>query len=192
MYDLLVFLTENVFINLNDRQRRLIMLRQKDVFGFGENTMTLKAIGEQEGITGGRIRDIICTCKRKIDRKLQYIAAQKAPHVIVKKVTEQEIVPNLPMTLKYVYELGELSVRNYNCLRNGNLLLIDDLLEKTEADLLRVNNYGRKSLWELKELLAKHGLKLREYISNDWKNGLSNEAVHEVNEFKKGIMVGGV
>jgi DNA-directed RNA polymerase subunit alpha len=52
----------------------------------------------------------------------------------------------------------ELSVRSYNCLKNANIQTIGDLVQKTEAEMLRTKNFGRKSLNEIKEILASLGL----------------------------------
>ena len=61
--------------------------------------------------------------------------------------------------LKKVDEL-ELSVRSANCLKNDNIIYIGDLVQKTEAEMLRTPNFGRKSLNEIKEVLATMGLRL--------------------------------
>ena len=61
--------------------------------------------------------------------------------------------------LKKVEEL-ELSVRSANCLKNDNIVYIGDLVQKTEAEMLRTPNFGRKSLNEIKEVLAKMGIHL--------------------------------
>jgi DNA-directed RNA polymerase subunit alpha len=52
----------------------------------------------------------------------------------------------------------ELSVRSYNCLKNANIQTIGDLVQKTEAEMLRTKNFGRKSLNEIKEILNNLGL----------------------------------
>ncbi len=52
----------------------------------------------------------------------------------------------------------ELSVRSYNCLKNANIQTIGDLVQKTEAEMLRTKNFGRKSLNEIKEILSSLGL----------------------------------
>lgn len=52
----------------------------------------------------------------------------------------------------------ELSVRSYNCLKNANIQTIGDLVQKSEAEMLRTKNFGRKSLNEIKEILAGLGL----------------------------------
>jgi DNA-directed RNA polymerase subunit alpha len=60
---------------------------------------------------------------------------------------------------KSVEEL-ELSVRSYNCLRNASIRTIRELVEKTEPEMLRTKNFGRKSLNEIKEILESMGLGL--------------------------------
>jgi DNA-directed RNA polymerase subunit alpha len=60
--------------------------------------------------------------------------------------------------LKKVDELG-LSVRSANCLKNDNIIYIGDLVPKTEAEMLRTPNFGRKSLNEIKEVLSSMGLR---------------------------------
>ena len=79
-----------------------------------------------------------------------------------KRETTQEAIPDLafnPAFLKKVDEL-ELSVRSANCLKNDNIVYIGDLVQKTEAEMLRTPNFGRKSLNEIKEVLVQMGLHL--------------------------------
>jgi DNA-directed RNA polymerase subunit alpha len=52
----------------------------------------------------------------------------------------------------------ELSVRSYNCLKNANIQTIGDLVQKSESEMLRTKNFGRKSLNEIKEILSGLGL----------------------------------
>ena len=54
----------------------------------------------------------------------------------------------------------ELSVRSYNCLKNANIRTLRELVQKTEAEMLRTKNFGRKSLNEIKEILLTMGLSL--------------------------------
>jgi DNA-directed RNA polymerase subunit alpha len=70
-----------------------------------------------------------------------------------------------PLLLKKVDEL-ELSVRSANCLKNDNIIYIGDLVQKSEADMLRTPNFGRKSLNEIKEVLGHMGLHLGMEIPN--------------------------
>jgi len=67
--------------------------------------------------------------------------------------------------LKKVDEL-ELSVRSANCLKNDNIVYIGDLIQKTESEMLRTPNFGRKSLNEIKEVLAQMGLHLGMEVPN--------------------------
>jgi len=60
----------------------------------------------------------------------------------------------------------ELSVRSANCLQNANIHLIGELVQKTEAEMLKTKNFGRKSLKEIKEILADMGLSLGMKIDN--------------------------
>jgi DNA-directed RNA polymerase subunit alpha len=60
---------------------------------------------------------------------------------------------------KSVEEL-ELSVRSYNCLKNANIRTIRELVQKTEGEMLKTKNFGRKSLNEIKEILGTMGLSL--------------------------------
>ncbi|MFZ9470301.1 MAG: DNA-directed RNA polymerase subunit alpha C-terminal domain-containing protein, partial [Rickettsiales bacterium] len=73
----------------------------------------------------------------------------------VKEVTiEPEFNKNL---LKTIEEL-ELSVRSYNCLKNENIIYVGDLVSKSELEMLKTANFGRKSLNELKDNLKSMGL----------------------------------
>jgi DNA-directed RNA polymerase subunit alpha len=54
----------------------------------------------------------------------------------------------------------ELSVRSYNCLKNADIKTIGELVTKTESEMLKTKNFGRKSLNEIKEILGTMGLSL--------------------------------
>ena len=77
----------------------------------------------------------------------------------------EEIVPERVITVRNenldrsVEEL-ELSVRSYNCLKNANISTIRELVQKTEQEMLKTKNFGRKSLNEIKEILTAMGLGL--------------------------------
>ena len=76
------------------------------------------------------------------------------------KITrEEESLPFNRNLLKKVEEL-ELSVRSANCLKNDNIIYIGDLVQKSESEMLRTPNFGRKSLNEIKEVLTLMGLHL--------------------------------
>jgi DNA-directed RNA polymerase subunit alpha len=72
---------------------------------------------------------------------------------------EQEGEPLNPNLFKSVDEL-ELSVRSANCLQNANIRFIGELVQRTESEMLKTKNFGRKSLNEIKEVLASMGLSL--------------------------------
>jgi len=71
----------------------------------------------------------------------------------------EESRPLNPHLFKSVDEL-ELSVRSANCLQNANIRLIGELVQRTEGEMLKTKNFGRKSLNEIKEVLAGMGLEL--------------------------------
>ncbi len=73
--------------------------------------------------------------------------------------------PLNPNLFKSVDEL-ELSVRSANCLQNANIRFIGELVQRTEAEMLKTKNFGRKSLNEIKETLASMGLSLGMTIEN--------------------------
>lgn len=76
---------------------------------------------------------------------------------------EQEVLPFDPVLLKRVEEL-ELSVRSANCLKNDNIIYIGDLVQKTEAEMLKTPNFGRKSLNEIKQILNDLNLTLGMHV----------------------------
>jgi DNA-directed RNA polymerase subunit alpha len=77
----------------------------------------------------------------------------------------EEPVPLNPNLFKSVDEL-ELSVRSANCLQNANIRLIGELVQRTEAEMLKTKNFGRKSLNEIKEVLASMDLELGAKVEN--------------------------
>ena len=78
---------------------------------------------------------------------------------------EQDDIPFNRNLLKKVDEL-ELSVRSANCLKNDNIVYIGDLVQKTEGEMLRTPNFGRKSLNEIKEVLKNMSLELGMEVEN--------------------------
>ena len=73
--------------------------------------------------------------------------------------------PLNPNLFKSVDEL-ELSVRSANCLQNANIRFIGELVQRTEAEMLKTKNFGRKSLNEIKDTLGSLGLSLGITIDN--------------------------
>lgn len=78
------------------------------------------------------------------------------PVAQAKEEPSAQFNPNL---YRSVEEL-ELSVRSYNCLQNANIKYIHELVQKTEAEMLKTKNFGRKSLNEIKDILSEMGLSL--------------------------------
>ncbi len=108
--------------------------------------------------------DAVAYAARILQDQLQLFITFDEP----KKKTEGEAKPELPFNpalLKKVDEL-ELSVRSANCLKNDNIVYIGDLIQKTEGEMLRTPNFGRKSLNEIKEVLGVMGLHLGMDVPN--------------------------
>ncbi|MBI5102774.1 MAG: DNA-directed RNA polymerase subunit alpha [Nitrospirae bacterium] len=75
------------------------------------------------------------------------------------KLSDDDMGSGNDNLFKNVDEL-ELSVRSYNCLKNANIKTIIELVQKTEPEMLKTKNFGRKSLNEIKEILSRMGLHL--------------------------------
>jgi DNA-directed RNA polymerase subunit alpha len=102
--------------------------------------------------------DSVALAARILQDQLQlFINFEEPEHA--REEQQQEDLPFNKNLLRKVDEL-ELSVRSANCLKNDNIIYIGDLVQKTEADMLRTPNFGRKSLNEIKEVLASMGLHL--------------------------------
>jgi DNA-directed RNA polymerase subunit alpha len=95
---------------------------------------------------------------RILQDQLQVFINFEEPRERVLEESKPDLAFN-PVLLKKVDEL-ELSVRSANCLKNDNIVYIGDLIQKTEAEMLRTPNFGRKSLNEIKAVLAEMGLHL--------------------------------
>ena len=83
----------------------------------------------------------------------------------VSQVEQTHVPAPDPMLLKSVDDL-ELTVRSANCLKAENIQYIGDLVQRTEVELLKVSNLGRKSLTEIKDVLAQRGLSLGMRLEN--------------------------
>ena len=108
--------------------------------------------------------DAIAIAARILQDQLQLFINFEEP----KQAVAQEQVGELPFNrnlLRKVDEL-ELSVRSANCLKNDNIVYIGDLVQKSEGEMLRTPNFGRKSLNEIKEVLTQMGLTLGMQIPN--------------------------
>jgi DNA-directed RNA polymerase subunit alpha len=110
--------------------------------------------------TNGTIKpeDAVAFSARILQDQLQVFVNFQEPAAVAKEEAKDEL-PFSRHLLRKVEEL-ELSVRSANCLKNDNIVYIGDLVQKTEADMLRTPNFGRKSLNEIKEVLTNMGLHL--------------------------------
>ncbi len=102
--------------------------------------------------------DSVAYAARIMQDQLQVFVNFDEPETETVKEEAEELPFNKNL-LKKVEEL-ELSVRSANCLKNDSIVYIGDLVQKSEGDMLRTPNFGRKSLNEIKEVLANMGLHL--------------------------------
>jgi len=114
---------------------------------------------EAVGIAAKIIKDQL-TVFISFEDKDDYYPAPEEEAVI--SVAHPELNPNLYRSVEEM----ELSVRSNNCLKNAGIHLIGDLVQKTEQDLLKTKNFGRKSLTEIKELLTDMSLGLGMHLEN--------------------------
>ncbi|MER3353514.1 MAG: DNA-directed RNA polymerase subunit alpha [Hoeflea sp. D1-CHI-28] len=126
--------------------------REGQVLDYDKLTLTLETDGSVSG------EDAVAYAARILQDQLGVFVNFDEPQKEVHEETVAELAFN-PSLLKKVDEL-ELSVRSANCLKNDNIVYIGDLIQKTEAEMLRTPNFGRKSLNEIKEVLASMGLHL--------------------------------
>jgi len=126
--------------------------REGQVLDYDKLTLTI----ETNGAVGPE--DALAYAARILQDQLNVFVNFEEPR-------REEAAPSIPQLafnpalLKKVDEL-ELSVRSANCLKNDNIVYIGDLIQKSEAEMLRTPNFGRKSLNEIKEVLAQMGLHL--------------------------------
>ena len=94
-----------------------------------------------------------------------FINFDEEPEPVQPQIDEkkQKVLTNMA---KCVEEL-ELSVRSYNCLKNANIQTIAELVQKTDGEMLKTRNFGRKSLNEIKEILEDMGLHLGMKVDED-------------------------
>ena len=102
--------------------------------------------------------DSVALAARILQDQLQLFINFEEPQQIRAEEPEDDLPFNRNL-LRKVDEL-ELSVRSANCLKNDNIVYIGDLVQKSEQEMLRTPNFGRKSLNEIKEVLGSMGLSL--------------------------------
>ena len=116
--------------------------------------------------TNGAVKpdDAVALAARILQDQLQLFVNFEEPSA--PSVAEDREEPPFNRNLLRKVDELELSVRSANCLKNDNIIYIGDLVQKTEAEMLRTPNFGRKSLNEIKEVLAQMGLHLGMEIAN--------------------------
>ena len=127
--------------------------REGTVLDYDQLTLTVETDGS---VTP---EDAVAYAARILQDQLQLFITFDEPVVDDAGSSEETELGFNPVLLKKVDEL-ELSVRSANCLKNDNIVYIGDLIQKSEAEMLRTPNFGRKSLNEIKEVLAGMGLHL--------------------------------
>ncbi|MDG1879590.1 MAG: DNA-directed RNA polymerase subunit alpha, partial [Paracoccaceae bacterium] len=133
--------------------------REGQVLDYDKLTMKVETDGSLTS------EDAIAFAARILQDQLSIFVNFDEPESTGKEDDEDDLEFN-PLLLKKVDEL-ELSVRSANCLKNDNIVYIGDLIQKTEAEMLRTPNFGRKSLNEIKEVLTGMGLHLGMDVA-DW------------------------
>jgi DNA-directed RNA polymerase subunit alpha len=126
--------------------------REGQYLDYDKLTMTIETNGSISG------EDSVAYAARILQDQLAIFVNFDEPQKESAAEQVQELAFN-PALLKKVDEL-ELSVRSANCLKNDNIVYIGDLIQKSEGEMLRTPNFGRKSLNEIKEVLASMGLHL--------------------------------
>jgi DNA-directed RNA polymerase subunit alpha len=116
---------------------------------------------ETDGTVGPE--DSVALAARILQDQLQLFINFEEPRQVSAEAQRDDLPFNRNL-LRKVDEL-ELSVRSANCLKNDNIVYIGDLVQKTEQEMLRTPNFGRKSLNEIKEVLGSMGLGLGMTIS---------------------------
>ncbi len=116
--------------------------------------------------TNGAVRpeDAVALAARILQDQLQLFINFEEPQQ--RTVEDSHAEPPFNRNLLRKVDELELSVRSANCLKNDNIVYIGDLVQKSEAEMLRTPNFGRKSLNEIKEVLATMGLHLGMEIPN--------------------------
>ena len=101
-------------------------------------------------------RSVALAAKLIRDHLAIFVDFEEEPEVEVEEVDED--LTAFQATLNRPVDELELSVRSYNCLKNADIQTIRDLVQKTEPEMLKTKNFGKKSLHEIKEVLAELGL----------------------------------
>jgi len=143
---------DSLFSPVKKVSYRVENTREGQILDYDKLIMTVETNG------GVSPEDAVAYAARIVQDQLEVFVNFEEPRREEEKTAMPELAFN-PALLKKVDEL-ELSVRSANCLKNDNIVYIGDLIQKSESEMLRTPNFGRKSLNEIKEVLATMGLHL--------------------------------
>ncbi len=143
---------DSLFTPVKRVSYRVENTREGQILDYDKLTMQVETNGSITAETA------VALAARILQDQLQTFINFEEPREQKKEESKPDLAFN-PALLKKVDEL-ELSVRSANCLKNDNIVYIGDLIQKTESEMLRTPNFGRKSLNEIKEVLAHMGLHL--------------------------------
>ena len=149
---------DSLFSPVKKVSYRIENTREGQILNYDKLTMQVESDGS---VTA---EDAVALAARVLQDQLAVFVNFEEPKKAVEEQRHPELAFNAAL-LKKVDEL-ELSVRSANCLKNDNIVYIGDLIQKTEAEMLRTPNFGRKSLNEIKEVLASMGLHLGMEVPN--------------------------
>ncbi|HEB71022.1 MAG TPA: DNA-directed RNA polymerase subunit alpha [Nitrospirae bacterium] len=117
--------------------------------------------------TNGSVKpeDALAQAAKNLKDHLQlFISSEEEDEPMAQTVNEEKL--RVAMNLRKSVDELELSVRSYNCLKNADIKSIIELVKKTDSEMLKTRNFGRKSLNEIKEILEEMGLSLGMNVDN--------------------------
>lgn len=159
---------ESVLADLSRREEFILRCR----YGIGVIQVSADAIGAKLDLSATRVcqieRKALCRLRHP-SRSSRLIQAVQSIGDVVEVSLNEELVAaekeQLPAILSRSIDTLEFSVRTANCLQNFGIKTIGELVQKSEHELLRSKNFGRKSLKEIKEALGEMGLRLNMTIT---------------------------
>lgn len=167
--------------------RAFLTPREKTVLeGYYVKGYTLEAIGLQFGVTRERIRQILNKAIRRMKHPSRLDVLKYGKELIEEQDDIEELTRQLKRKKRFLEQMNveldenikkiigevsfskpikelDLSIRSLNCLRRADINTLDDLLNKTEEDMMKVRNLGRKSLKEIIKVLDDMDLHLKDY-----------------------------
>ena len=152
-FDLNDFVIRHIYCELNLSQRVCVINRQKQVFGMGENLLTLEQLSKKLNVGKAYAHQTTMRSKRIINNRLVQIS---------KLLAQNKTTPlYVPRTI-FDFDSKIISRRLLNCLRNEGIIKLDDITNKPKKEFLKIPNFGRGTLKELAELLSKYDLTLKD------------------------------